>query len=453
MARLFSTGFELNSTTTNVEFDSISGFAIQTGTVRSGVYAGQTNVAASTSVLRQVLATSNQAVSAWMRAYIYIAALPDANVQIMRFETTGNASVGAIRLNTNGTLNLLQAAGGAVGSASAALETGVWYRLEINNDASGAGALDARINGVSFASGANSSAGTWARVALGGFGTNSTYNFFWDDIAVNNSSGSFQNTWPGAGSIIHLKPSAAGDVNTFATQTGGVAGAGNNFTRVNEVTPDDATTLNGSNTLNEEDLFNVDNTSLSFKDTVNVVALGARFRNDTADATTAITFQLEKTGSGTKASSSAMVPNSTVWKTNSILTPWAYPITTYQDPDAANWTQSTLDTAQGGYKLTTGGTNRVEVSTLWLLVDYTPGTFSVSDSVTASDQADILRDGARDINKSEAITVSENRTVLIPELPRSVSDSVAVAESVTVSVEVGVVVTPGVQQVVGVRIV
>jgi hypothetical protein len=107
---------------------------------------------------------------------------------------------------------------------------------------------------------------------------------------------------------------------------------------------------------------------------VNVVEVWGRFRNDTADASQNFRFEIEKTGSGTKTLSATIVPNSTTWKTNAIATPWTAPIVTYQDPDSAAWTLTTLDSMQIGYKLTQDGTGtrQIQVSSVSAIVDYTP---------------------------------------------------------------------------------
>jgi len=372
MARIFSTGFELNSLATNVEFDSNSGFIIQTATVRSGTYTAQANVVASTSTVRQVLFTSNQSIAGWFRIYINIASLPNANVQLMRFETTANTNCGNLRLNTDGTIGLFRSSGAQLGSFSIALTTGTWYRIEIGIDATGSGTLEARINGLTFASGANSVAGAWARVAFGAFGANATYNIFYDDVAVNDSSGSSQNTWPGDGKLVHLKPNTAGDVNSFSVAVGGTAGASNNYTRVQEVTPDDLTTYNGSTTLSQEDLFNVDDSGIASNSIVKFVAVGARFADIAgADAIAAFKLELIKTSAGTKLQSGAIIPNTSTWRTNALVTPWTYPITTYVDPDGSPWSQTTLDSMQIGYTLTAANTRTVAISSIWALVEYT----------------------------------------------------------------------------------
>jgi hypothetical protein len=378
MARLRQCGFELNSKATDVELDgatSGSQLALESSIVRSGAYSihGNTNGANAAQFTFDLGITGVGKDVLYVRFYVRIARRPAAQATVFAFTSEGDHGI-TIAMNTSGALLLYDESNGAtIGSASSVLDLDTWYMVEVFQDITtpSSTTATARLNASQFASGtANLTGLHGADIIRFGQSTSSNFEWYIDDIAINDNSGSLQNSWPGFGKIIHLKPNATGDTNSFATQTGGTAGASNNFTRVNEVTPDDATTFNGSNTLNEEDLFNCDNSNISLNSTINVVAVGVRFRNNTADATTAIKLEIEKTASGTISQSSAIVPNSTTWKTNAIDVPFDYPLVLYKDPDNIDWTQATLDTMQVGYKITTGGTNRIEVSTLWASIDY-----------------------------------------------------------------------------------
>lgn len=391
MARRFTSGFEKNSQTVNHEFTAINnagtGTTIITTSPRTGTYAGQVVVATGDAYgwLFEYIATAGSGPYYLKFAFKYtvlpasatvIAALSNAIV----FGSIQGADPN-IKLTSTGTLQLFNGAT-QVGSDSAALTSGTWYEIEMlwnNTPAAGSKVLTARLNQVQFASATNITAlnVNVRSLLLGGnlfFEANASGTFQFDDIAFNDSTGSFQTGYPGSEKVLMLKPSAAGDSNTFATQTGGTAGAANNFTRVNQVTPDDATTLNGSNVLNQEDMFNCDDAGLQSYDTVNVVSLDVRFRNNIADATTALRTQVKKTASGTVAQSASIIPNATAFKTNAIAVPNIPPQILYQDPDAAAWTNTTIDSIQIGYKVQVGGTNRVEVSQVVAMVGYTPGT-------------------------------------------------------------------------------
>ncbi len=386
MARLKNVGFELNSTTLNVELNGVTGSpTIVTSPVRSGTYAfaiGKVNPLVSgdgqNCMINFAAATGNGPY--FIRFYMYIETAPTADNVI--FKT--NASIVNIKLTSSRTL-LLRDEDGQIGSASSVLNLNQWYRVEILMDRTGiAGAhiVTGLLEGDLWASSSTRDLSVGINnlfVCGNGFNEAQTQGiWYFDDVAINDSTGSFQNTYPGSGKIIHLKPNAAGDANGFLTQVGGTAGSTNNFTRVNEVTPNDATSYNASALLNAEDLFNCDDSGIGLTDTVNVVAVGVRMADLVAtDATAGFKLEIEKTGSGTKAQSANIVPNSTSFITNDSASPKNYPLVTYQDPDSAVWTKTTLDSMQIGYIIDVVNVQSVAISTVWASVDYTPADINI----------------------------------------------------------------------------
>lgn len=381
--RLFTGGFELNNKNTNVEWSAASaGVSVVSSPVRSGGFAGRASSLGSGTIQRflKQFSLSNGNGPYFARIYFRVATLPTAENRVMAFESSSGVQMVYITLDSGGLLRLYDE-DGSIGSASSALSLNTWYRIEFKIDASGAGSTDtaeARIDGVVFATSSTRNFSSGVRGLIFGANLNSeaqtTGDWFFDDVAINANIGTVQNNYPGPGKVIHLLPNAAGDSNTFSTQTGGTAGSANNYTRVDEVAPNDATDFNGSNTLNEEDMFNMTASGIASTDVVNVVHVGIRFRNPTADAVTAFKVQLEKTSGGTIIQSASTVLNSTAWNSQTPGEPHAYLITAHVDPDAAPWTLSTLDSMQTGYKLTTAGTNRIEVTKIWAIVDYNPIT-------------------------------------------------------------------------------
>lgn len=179
----------------------------------------------------------------------------------------------------------------------------------------------------------------------------------------------------GAGQITHLQPNATGDSNQFTIQVGGTAGAANNWTRVSEVTPDDATSYNSDLVLNNTDEFKLTATpsSIASGDTINVVAVGVRFSGALASGDATFALRIKKVSGGTVLKGSNLTPGATAWKTNKVVTPPAnFSLVTYQDPDSGTWTKSTLDTSQIGYDIQTGNTNAAKISTVWMSIDSTP---------------------------------------------------------------------------------
>jgi len=393
MARIHQSGFELASQSNDVEWSmlGLSGATLTAIAARSGGYGLRCNGlgAFATSGAGFQFASVAAAGPYFLRGYLRVKTPPGGTNRVMTFQS-GNAGPGAssqaiIALESNRTLTLRNQSGTQIGSATAALSADSWYMVELQvdaNPASGSRVIEGRLNGVVFATSSTQSQGNVFAYSIGG-NLNSEFettgDWHWDDIALNDSTGSFQTSYPGEGKIVHLRPNAAGDSNAFGTQTGGTAGAANNWTRVKEISPDEATSFNGSSTLNNEDLFNVDDPSwanISGSDTINVVMVGVRLRNNTSDATTALRLEVEKAAAGTIQQSADIIPNGTSFATNVNAVPHNYQLVTYQDPDSSAWTRSTLNTMQIGYKLTAAGTNRIDVTTVWASVDFTPVTIA-----------------------------------------------------------------------------
>lgn len=374
MARLWMSGFELNdATTADMELSTGSGaVSVVTSPVHAGTYAGRSNAAGTAAFFRQVIFGSDQSTRMFVRVYLRIASAPLASVVAVRVANAANSVCTQLVLTTASTLVLNDAASVQVGSASAALSLNTWYMVELSVDASSSpGTVAARLNGATFASGANSAQAPWSKVLAGVVG-NTTADLYWDSWAVNDTSGTLQTSWPDEGRIIHLRPSADGDNHAWL-DTAASAGTASNLGLVDEVTPNDATDLVQSVTANAEDMYNLTDSGIGPSDTIACVMVAARFRNNTADATTAFRLQAKKASGGTISQSASIIPNSTTWVTNAVNQPKNYPLILHADPDGIPWTTRTLDSMQAGVKLTAAGVNRIQVSTVWVCVDYAPG--------------------------------------------------------------------------------
>jgi hypothetical protein len=396
MARIWSSGFELNSTTANVELTTISSSTIQTSVVRSGTYAQQSNSFVEGGSYQYVAsATQGLYIARW---YYRLDDAPAGDMSVMLFRTGGGGKVG-IRVNSSGALELWNIEDSTqIGSDSSALTLGQWYRVELSLDTTtlATSAADVRIDGTSFASGTANLAGAPDRILWGDDTGGSSFNQYFDDIAINDSTGSFQNLWPGEGSIIHLRPNAAGDNTDFSTN------ADSNWEAVDEVTPDDTTTRNSATSLDDIDDYNLSASGLT-SETINCVQVGVRYAFTGDTTPPQFVTRIKATASGTVEESSAISYLSTAYHTNANAAPRNYGLTLYDLPGASTtaWTPTELDTAQIGVRISTGGSsNAVRISTMWLLVDYvaqsTEETAAVSPltasfttpSVTATHQSE-----------------------------------------------------------------
>lgn len=376
MARLWSCGFELNSMLGEGFADAVgSSTALVSTTKRSGTYACQCNPAGGFSQVNYQHRAAATQEDLYIRAYIRVATFPAATTNILGGVNSSTVR-GSIKL-TNGGVLQLDNGGVQVGSNSAALSLNTWYMIEIriNSTTLASTVLDARLDGVSFASGTVNIVSAPDRITWGGAVTTpTTSDIYFDDFAINDSSGTAQNSWPGAGGIVHLRPDAAGDNAQWATGVGGTA----NFNRVNEVTPDDATTYNkriATGTLiDDHNLASSASAGIGASDTITLAAVGLRMGATTTTATNAAgILRIKGQASGTVSESASFGFNVNGWTTNAIAVPKNYVLTAYTNPQTSTaWTTSTLDTMQIGYKNATSATVDIRASTVWALVEYVP---------------------------------------------------------------------------------
>lgn len=375
MARLWSCGFELQSATALMEWDTATGSpTINTtaGQVRSGSASLRNNLVATTAVLTQQFKAAGVAGSTYVRFYLYIATAPSATARIIRLRQGTGADLGGIRVTTSRTLLLWdEQTNLQVGVASAALALNTWHMIEFGHTGTG-DTITGRLNGVQFATGASSSAVQAPYELYFGVSNALTTDMYFDDVAVNDSTGSFQNTWPGEGSIIHLRPNAAGDA------TGGTRGgtdSGTNWGQVDEAPPNDATDYVIPSITSTIDEYNLAASGLTGTPTINVVSVGWRYAAASATSPDSMMLRVKASAGGTLEESAAITANAITWKTHANAVPRVYPLTLYDLPGASTtaWSVADLDAAQIGFRVSTASVNRVWVSAMWMLVDYVPG--------------------------------------------------------------------------------
>lgn len=384
MARLWSCGFELNSAVSGVEFTANSTNSIVTTPVRSGTYAYRCNT--NTSSRYDFQAASAQG-PFYFRTYFRVDTLPSTTVGITRIASATSAMVCDLRMTTTGTIQVVDTVG-TIGT-SAALSTGTWYRLELMIDLTGAGATDIvtfRIDGVtSVTSSTRTISVNMGQWFFGNTtGAASGILCYYDDMAINDNTGSVQNSWPGEGKIIHLRPNAAGDNNTWPKSTLS-AGDANNYQDMDEVTPDDASTrLRRTTTTVKVDDYNVDDpSSLNSYDNITLVHVGIRggSLSGTASTDRDVLLRIKSASAGTmtkSANSTNRLNTAGTYVTNTSVANKNYQLTAYTDPTTGSaWTvtgTNSLTNMQIGVENQTSVTTEVIVSTIWALVEYTVGT-------------------------------------------------------------------------------
>jgi len=370
-ARLWSTGAELQSVTNGVEWDTNTGTpALDTTTFRSGVVSLRINTAGTARLIthRFRADTGNKV---FIRAYIYIATAPSVITTIIRYGD-GSFYTAQIRLNNDRTLELWSDSA-QIGSDSSALSLNTWYRIELVYDDSIADNTTwGYIDGTQFATGTGADLANGGVVGVGII-TATTADVYFDDIAVNDTSGSAQTGLPGAGSIVHMHPTAAGD----AAATTGI------FSAIDDVLPNDAVDYIEVDTIKEVD-YNFEtsaNAGIGASDTITLVQVGTRQHPETAEAAGWRALVMTQTG-GTTAYGTGKTHNDTAWRTNGDAVPRVYSLTSYVDPQAGGaWTPALLDTMQAGVDVT-DATPNMFFSTIWALVEYVPS--EVQGDITSS---------------------------------------------------------------------
>lgn len=380
MSRLWSSGFELNSVTASVEWTGTydSAPTISTTTLRSGTYAMRVSSLSSGTGMGLYYNFASAASNGpyYFRTYIRVAARPSADNTVIHIDDQNDTFIVTVKLASDGSLKLFDE-DGQIGSASSVLTNDTWYRVEIEIDRIGAGGthvVRARLDGAEFAGASNRNLSVglmrFALVGNGAFETQTTGDWFFDDIAINDTvdpGNGQQMSWPGEEKFISLRPNAPGDANEWDVTT---------YENIDEVTPDDATTVINDNVSGRVHEVNVDNTpaGLASGDIINVVHVGVRFRKNGATDTPTFLLSIKKSSGDTIENSATISATLTTWATNATAAPRNYALTLYDLPGASTspWTKADLDTAQIGVDTTSNTTDTAEVSTLWLLVGYTP---------------------------------------------------------------------------------
>jgi len=390
--RLWSSGFELNSNTAGMEFDTVVGTtSVQNTTVRSGSYAGQINVTTASGRFQHSLAASATDMDIYTRVYFRFATVPSASAKIYFIGRAATNSVAVVYNAANAALDLNRCTNigcstyANIGSSSNnSIVVNTWYRLEVHYDSTpggtGADIVEAKLDGSSFASSTGQTLATVTYTATGIVVNTVTANMFLDDWAINDTTGS----WPGPGNIIHLHPSATGQNIEWT------ASAGTNYATVDEVTPNDGTDYVSTVTSNNIDDYYITGAASAITDgeaaDINVVQVGVRFANSAAGTETFTVHISNNISEYTDTGSSITSNDSVTYGTNAAATVGAYTLTSYNIPGSGTekWTPAELDRSQIGIQKTSAtGSVSIRVSTIWALVDYTPVADMTGTAVNA----------------------------------------------------------------------
>lgn len=266
MGRLATIGWELADTSgpssgafgleggTNVTWDTVTfRSGLQSAKIDSGVgnnvsYVGMPSFATISSAATATFVF-------FVRVYYNFASFPAANEFILNsigWNVVSGSGDGGIKVGSDGSLYAAAQANLSAASATK-LTTGTWYMVEaqmtydiVNVTSRKTTVTDIRINGVSQGLTTNATLSN----ATPGTATGRTLDFLVgysyqppgaskviniDDGAINDNTGASQNSWPGSGKVVLLKPIS--DNARGANWTGGAGGTTNLFDAVDNTPP------------------------------------------------------------------------------------------------------------------------------------------------------------------------------------------------------------------------
>lgn len=197
MASLFTAGWEAGDQS---EWDGTFGTtpAVSVNSAyNSSNYGMALDDASTTGLQLKDINGSGVAVDWYIRFYLRINESVDAEEGILFVQVGGSGADTACRLtlSSDDKLRIYSNYSTAVGSASSALSTGVWYRVEVHVDitqTNGSRIVEARLNGSSFASSSSETIddNTGGRLSVGEVSTHGTHDFDIDTLEVDDA------TWP-----------------------------------------------------------------------------------------------------------------------------------------------------------------------------------------------------------------------------------------------------------------
>lgn len=246
MTRVFTEGFESG----DVLFFDINYLGAASASIaRSGTYSYYGNNAV---MYGSKFVTGIS--EAYFRIGFYAASM--AGRILAWYSDSGANEMGSLRVNASTRkLSLYTGSGTLVATGTHVLSLSTWYLLEVHVKIDNTtGVLEAKLDGISEASFSGdtqpSTATTFDKITYF-MQDNNTY---YDDLAMNNTSGGSDNSWCGDGRIVALLPNAAGDLSQLTNSAGTSV---NNYTYVDERPSNGDTDYVEGAVVDNKDLYNL----------------------------------------------------------------------------------------------------------------------------------------------------------------------------------------------------
>jgi hypothetical protein len=371
VARLFTCGFEENNFIETMWFQANGAVSFVTSPVHSGTYALRTNPTASSGNVRKDIPTQITTGSAFLRTYFRLGAIPASDTnRVIRLLNSSVAVTQHVRQLSSGKLQLWNDVSSGSATSTTVLSIDTWYRLQLRvllSDTVGVVELKIFLEDATTAletltvNGGVDTLNVGIKSFLLGPSAGSTADFFFDDVAFNDDSGSFQNTMPGPAKVFLLEPS--GD-NTVTWTIDGGTPAATRWEGVDDLpgAPDDGDTYNSS-TTNQTDKLDLSNLGAEVTSDADIILVDVYGRqgSDGTAGTRVIDFELwdEADSQSSQMSISADINGWRICDTDEHLV-----------FDAGSRTKANIDSFRVGYSRSIGGSNEIRITAQWVNVEW-----------------------------------------------------------------------------------
>jgi len=274
MARLLTTGFELGEVIEHNAAASLTNTSVQDSYARTGTYAWRIPSSSSPKYFSHSITSNPQ------ELYIRLAVMfrelgagspndPAVYQAFVALIDSGVVHLSVVLDPDTMRLHLLRGATGTLGHSggidlgigSAVLRMNAWYVVELYAKiANSGGAATVKVNNTTDigVTDTDTAASSNEYISVVRFGESQPTNIhtwheiYLDDIAINDTTGSYQNSWIGQGGVYLLKPDGDGATTDWTPSAGSV-----HYEMVDEVPDDASTTYITAGTAGHIDLFDL----------------------------------------------------------------------------------------------------------------------------------------------------------------------------------------------------
>lgn len=345
---------------------------IQSSVVHSGTYAlriQHNSVNGTCNANATLTASDTSGTYVWRVYFRTDDATPDVDQTILSFnDSAGSTPSQRLQLLTTGVLRMNNGPTSTSSDGSTTLVSDTWYRIEAEVLLSDTvGTVTVRLDGATEISmtGIDTLETNLYRFHLGAYSGNEdrTNNTYYDDIAINDETGSFQTSWPGAGNIA-IVTAASNDTVTW-TNTGANCSGTSQYDCVDDIPGsayDDTSGYNDTASV-QTDRFNITTIPSEVPASADITVLsvyGKLGGSSTTGTNTARLSLWDDSGTETNGSTAAYCDTTT----------WG-PVAIYHS-DAGTKTKADIQNYDIGYEpVSLNQTCRA--TALWMLIEWAPG--------------------------------------------------------------------------------